>query len=52
MINNDLGISKSEFAKRVGKSEKTIQRIVHSLIKKDVVARVGSNKTGHWEVVK
>ena len=52
LIDSNLGISKAELAIRIGKSEKTVQRIVNSLIKKNVVIRVGSNKTGRWEVIK
>lgn len=52
LIDSNLGISKAELAIRIGKSEKTVQRIVNSLIEKKVVIRVGSNKTGHWEVIK
>ncbi|MDD6302332.1 MAG: winged helix-turn-helix transcriptional regulator [Bacillales bacterium] len=52
LIDNNLGISKAELAIRIGKSEKTVQRIVNSLIEKKVVIRIGSNKTGHWEVIK
>lgn len=43
-------ILKEEIAKRIRKSEKTVQRIIASLISKKLIIRVGSNKTGHWEV--
>ena len=51
LIKNNESVSKSELAIRIKKSEKTIQRIISSLIKKGLVKRVGSNKTGYWEVV-
>ena len=47
---DDSKISKAEMSKRIGKSEKTIQRIIASLIEKNAVIRIGSNKTGHWEI--
>ena len=49
MINDNPGISKAEMALRMGRSEKTIQRIIASLLRKDVIIRVGSNKTGYWK---
>ena len=51
LIQNNEGISKAEMAVRIGKSEKTVQRIVSSLIKKRVIEREGSNKSGFWKVL-
>lgn len=48
--NNDK-ISKVEIALRINKSEKTVQRVIASLIKKKLIERVGSNKVGHWKVI-
>ena len=48
MIQNNDGISKAEMAIRIGKSEKTVQRIIASLMKKQVIEREGSNKSGKW----
>jgi len=50
LINDNSQISKEELAIRIGKFEKTVQRIVSSLLKKAVIVRVGSNKTGYWKV--
>ena len=47
--NND-GISKAEMAIRIGKSEKTVQRLISSLTKKQVIERDGSNKSGSWKI--
>jgi ATP-dependent DNA helicase RecG len=49
LINDNAKISKGELALRIGKSEKTVQRAISSLMKKEVIARVGSNKTGYWK---
>ena len=50
LIQNNEGISKAEMAIRIGKSEKTVQRIISSLMEKQVIERVGSNKSGSWIV--
>ena len=52
IIRDNERITKSEIAIRIGKSEKSVQRIVSSLIEKSLIQRVGSNKTGYWEVLK
>ena len=51
LIQNNEGISKAEMAIKIGKSEKTVQRIVSSLIKKQVIEREGSNKSGFWKAL-
>lgn len=50
LIKNSKKISKSELALRIGKSEKTVQRVIASLINKDLIIRIGSNKDGYWTV--
>lgn len=50
LIQNNEGISKTEMAIRIGKSEKTVQRIISSLMKKQVIEREGSNKSGRWRI--
>ena len=50
LIQNNDGISKAEMAIRIGKSEKTVQRLISSLIKKQVIEREGSNKSGSWRI--
>lgn len=39
------------FLIRINKSEKSVQRLISSLIKKGLIIRVGSNKTGYWKAV-
>ena len=51
LILNNPGISKGEMATRMGKSEKTIQRLIASLIKKQLVERYGSNRNGSWRAI-
>ncbi len=50
LLQNNEGISKAEMAIRIGKSEKTVQRIISSLMKKHVIERTGSNKSGSWKI--
>ena len=50
LIQNNEGISKAEMAIRIGKSEKTVQRLISSLMKKQVIEREGSNKSGSWKI--
>lgn len=40
----------AEYAAQIGVSEATVKRRLGELKKEGVIIRVGSNKTGHWEV--
>ena len=51
-IANDKNLSKIDIALRLNKSERTIQRIISSLITKGLIERKGTNKNGYWCVVK
>ena len=51
IIRDNERITKSEIAIRIGKSEKSVQRIISSSIEKSLIKRVGSNKTGYWEAL-
>ena len=51
-IKTNLHLNKAELAKRSHKSERTIQRAIASLIENGYIRRVGSNKTGYWEVIR
>lgn len=42
----------TEYASVIGVSEATIKRRLGELKKKGLIIRVGSNKTGHWEINK
>lgn len=43
---------KEEVIAQTGLSSRTIDRLISSLKNKGLLKRIGSNKTGHWEVVK
>ncbi len=51
LLEKNEKISKTKIANMLGKSEKTIQRIIASLIEKQLVKRVGSNRSGYWQVI-
>lgn len=51
LLSLNQGISKAELSERISKSEKTVQRIIAGLLRKGLIRRVGSNKSGHWEII-
>lgn len=50
LIRYNEKIAKAEIAKRINKSEKTVQRIIASLLNCNLIVRVGSNKDGYWKI--
>lgn len=50
IIKNNDRITKASIAKMIDKSEMTVQRAIKTLIDKEYIIRVGSNKTGYWMV--
>ena len=50
LSNNSLNYA--EYAKLLGVSEATVKRRLGELKNQGVIVRVGSNKTGHWEIKK
>jgi ATP-dependent DNA helicase RecG len=52
IINQNNKITTEEIAKLVGVVRRTIARDIDFLKAKGVLLRVGSDKTGHWEIVK
>ena len=42
----------AEYATMIGVSEATVKRRLGELKKRGFIVRVGSNKTGHWEIIK
>ncbi len=45
-------IQKFELSIAINKSEKTVQRVLVSLIQKGFVKRIGNNQYGYWEIIK
>lgn len=48
--NNRQKYTKQSLANVIGKSTSTINRIIKNLQDKDLIERIGSNKTGYWKV--
>ena len=48
----DGTLNYAEYAVIVGTSEATVKRRLGELKKEGAIIRIGSNKTGHWEVIK
>ncbi len=51
IIKNNKEINRNQIAKMINKSEMTVQRAIKKLIDEKLIKRIGSNKTGYWEVV-
>jgi ATP-dependent DNA helicase RecG len=52
LIYNDAHISKRKMAEIIGISTTAVDKNLETLKKKGLIKRVGSAKTGHWEIVK
>ena len=50
IIRNNEGLSKAEIASRIGKSERSAQRIISSLIKKKLLVPQGANQSRTWRI--
>ena len=50
-ITEEPTISKYRIAENVGRSHRTIQRVLDSLKEKGLIRRIGGTKGGHWEVI-
>jgi fido (protein-threonine AMPylation protein)/predicted transcriptional regulator len=52
LIKNNNKITYEQIAGIIGKSRKTIQRMVAELRKKSIISRMGTDKNGTWVIVK
>ena len=50
-ISGDPGVTAARMAKMLGVSSRTIKRHLSEMVEKGVIRRVGSDKTGHWEIL-
>ena len=50
LLGKNLYYTRQELADATSKSLRTIQRTLDSLRKKDLIERIGSDKSGYWEV--
>lgn len=51
LINENSKVTINEITSKVNLSRRTVQTIINSLKSKGILVRVGSDKTGHWEIV-
>ena len=51
-MKNNKNAIKQDIIRDTGLSSRTIDRIIKTLKEKELIKRVGSNKTGYWEVLK
>lgn len=51
ILKANKGVKKAQIAKMIHKTETTVQRAIKKLTNEDLIRRVGSNKTGYWEIV-
>jgi ATP-dependent DNA helicase RecG len=49
MANPSIG--RDELAESIAKTTRTVQRYLNGLKKKNVMQRIGSGKSGHWEII-
>ena len=52
IIANNPTIKKADIAKKMHKSEKTIQRAISGLVNKEVIVRQGNYRSGYWKLIK
>ena len=50
MLKENCRLTKAEMEASIGKSERTVQRVLASLTEKGLIIREGSNKSGYWKV--
>jgi ATP-dependent DNA helicase RecG len=50
-IANNPTVTAEQLAAALSKSGRTVQRYLDSLQKKNIIRRVGSTKSGQWEIV-
>ena len=50
IMKDNSKITQKELTDRLGVSKRTVQRMIESLVREDKVIRVGSKRSGHWEV--
>ncbi|MBD5268159.1 MAG: hypothetical protein HDS45_00940 [Bacteroides sp.] len=51
LIGADNKISLKELANKIDVPGRTLDRIITTMKKKGIVKRVGSARSGHWEIV-
>jgi ATP-dependent DNA helicase RecG len=50
-ITANPSIGRDELAESIAKTTRTVQRYLNDLKKKNVIQRIGSSKSGYWEII-
>ncbi len=50
-ISENRDVTRQEMAERIGKDVRTIARAIKQLQESGRLKRVGSDKTGHWDII-
>lgn len=51
LINNNSRITMTEIANQTGYSRRWVAKIIKKLQEQNVIKRIGSNKSGYWEIL-
>lgn len=51
IIKNDSKVTQMELADRLDVSRRTVQRMIEALVQDNKIRRIGSKRSGHWEVI-
>lgn len=51
-MNENPQITQNELASELGVSRRTVQRMIEKLVSDAKIIRVGSRRSGYWQVVK
>ncbi len=52
LLNKNPAYTRDQLAQSTSKTTRTIQRVLDSLRKKNLIQRIGSDKDGHWKIMK
>ena len=52
LLGNYPEITIPEIAKKIGRAERTVERLLRKLREQEIIGRIGPAKGGHWEVLK
>lgn len=50
LLNNDNKLTQKQIAELIGKSDRTVKRIISSLEEKGIISREGGKRFGYWKV--
>ena len=51
LLRSEPGITRAKMAESLGCSESTVKRTIQTMVSKNMIRRIGSNKKGEWIIV-